>query len=354
MTRQEFFDYLCQFNFEYQGDNNYDKMVKNPNRRVSLIESEEELNKIYRTCKELNLREITYNPSGSIMKAEENNFGAYSCEVVKNSKNNVIKGIILTILLYGYTFRFKYGHLQSKEDNTMTGIKAFKKFLNACKDLNIDLTKYAVDNGLEIKKEIEKPFIFNFVLGKRIEHVYHIDLNKAWPSSTCEEYPELEPAYKAIADKNIINPLNGFFQSKHCAYKYSNLAKAGINGCNKKIQELCTELDNEGFELLGINTDGIWYRDSFGRNKEYHGENEGTAMHQWKNDHKDCIWYAHSNGQYYYIEEGKFCVSARGYYQYEANKPREEWNEDDFFKAVNTLVTFYWDEEYGLIINKGE
>lgn len=133
-------------------------------------------------------------------------------------------------------------------------------------------------------------------------------------------------------------------QSEHINYSLANLSKIGINGCNRYIKELMFKLACNGNRILGVNTDGIWYTGNI-----YHDENEGTELGQWKNDYTNCTWYAISDGCYYFIHEGKFNVRARGFYSYENYKDRDEWDKEDFFKAMLTQTNIMFTEEEGFI-----
>ena len=69
------------------------------------------------------------------------------------------------------------------EENKITGTTAFRKFNEICKDFNVDLTKYLVDEetGLNIKKTIPKLPIELYdesVVGKVIYNLNHMELIK--------------------------------------------------------------------------------------------------------------------------------------------------------------------------------
>ena len=177
-----------------------------------------------------------------------------------------------------------------------------------------------------------------------------MDFNAAWPSEICKHYPELKQVFLPLS-KEARNAAIGYMQSKYINYKYANLAKIAINGCAYLMKVYYGRLISQGFEVLGINTDGIWYRDKTEQNRLYHDDNEGFGFGKWKNDHIDCEWYAYSDGQYYFIEKGKMNVKARGYYSYESVKAREEWNEEDFFKAMSTKIDIQFYENYGIVID---
>ena len=348
-NRDKFRTYLNKFKFERQAWLKHDQRVRKPNRNPHLSTCADEFNTIVQSCRKLGLRKILRTEKGTIKKNRISNAcGSYDVQVVKNSKNNVLKGFIVTVIFGSSIWVFKYGYIAAKDTN-MTGHRAYNEFLKICKELNIDLEKYALDKeqGLKEKNKIESPIIRNFKQEEEIQHVNHLDLNAAWPSNITKIYPELEPAYAKLG-KDAKNCLNGFLQSSYINYKYANLAKIGINGCNNQIRDFIQKLYKNNFGLIGINTDGIWYYDKLGQNRLYHDENEGHGMHKWKNDHIDCTFYASDDGQYYFIENGKFNVRARGYYTYEAIKPREEWTKEDYFKAIYSAcdIDYYEDREF--------
>lgn len=351
-NRDRFKNYLFKYKYEKQEIFKPDQRVRKPNRNPHLSVCSDEFNTIVQSCRKLKLLPIVRTPSGSIKKNRVDlATGSYDVQVIRNSKNNVLKGFIVTIILGRKIWVFKYGYIAAKGSN-MTGHKAYNEFLDTCKDLGIDIEKYALpeEEALKYKNQIESPMIMNFQQNKEIPHVNHIDLNAAWPSAICEKYPELEPVYSKLT-KDAKNCLNGYLQSKYISYKYAKLAMTGVNGCNVNIRRLWKALHEQDFGICGINTDGIWYYDKLNQNRLYHDKNEGSGFHKWKHDYTDCIWYASSDGQYYFeTPEGKFEVRARGYYTYEAIKPREEWTKEDYFKAIMTLCDIYYDEDSQMLI----
>ena len=163
-------------------------------------------------------------------------------------------------------------------------------------------------------------------------------------------HPELKNSLQTLYNKKgkfYPSVALGYCQSKYCNYRWANLAKEGINGTNKVIKSLCTKLRFQDFEIVGINTDGIWYMDAKKENRLYHDENEGKGFGKWKHDHIDCEFMAYSSGQYWYRENGKFTPVARGSYGYELLKPRDQWDEHDFDKAMYTMIQIIWTDGIG-------
>lgn len=329
----------------------YDQYVRNPKIINHIVENKDTINNLYLLLKNSKLATILRNPKGSIARHNIHHAaGAWDVQEIYTAKN-VFKGIIITVIVKGYVFVFKCGTF-SFNNNQLSGYKCFAKFATACKNNNVDLQKYATDDGLAVKAKIESPIIQMWQTLQVLDNVHHIDLNQAWPSQVCAVYPEFKPVFAELRqkDKLIADIALGFCQSEHINYKYAELAKIGINGCNKQIKSILEKLIENDFEIIGINTDGIWYKDKTSQNRLYHDEDEGTGLGQWKTDHKNCTFCAYSDGQYWFEENGKFNVRARGYYSYEQIKPRENWNREDFDKAMYTQVVINWNRDEGFII----
>lgn len=331
----------------------YNQYVKKPIRIMTLLDNLELINDLYFKIKTLE-NKIERTPKGTIKHCLNNTFGCYDAIPIYNSKNNILRGLIFTVILYNKVYVFKLGRLTNRKENTMTGVKAFKILVEELTKDKIDITKYSEDDGKKYKDEISEYPIVNFRLKERIPHVNHIDLNQAWPSALSRAIPEFRKTFERL-DKTILNSALGYCQSKYCDFKFSKLAMLGINNTNELIYEMTAKMVMEGFEIVGYNTDGIWYYDKKNEGRLYHDELEGKGLDHWKHDYIDVQFYANSDGQYYIIKpDGKYEFKLRGYYQYETLKPREAWeNEDDFFKAIESVVEVRWDEEIGLLVNKG-
>ena len=57
----------------------------------------------------------------------------------------------------------------------------------------------------------------------------------------------------------------------------AHVAKAGIEWNNNHIDDLADKLIKSGREIIGFNTDGIWYQGDV-----YHDSNEGVGLGKWK------------------------------------------------------------------------
>ena len=231
---------------------------------------------------------------------------------------------------------------EKKDDGPQEyGASAFRKFRDVLKRHGIDIDEYAendVQKALEIKETIPSPKIWMnpVFINQTLEHVHHLDLNSAYPSGMVVAYPELRPAIEEIytkrkVDPNMKNVLNmswGYMQSFLCKYKWSALSKAGMVWTINRLDELTKELLMSGREIVGYNTDGIWYVGPV-----YHDEFEGSGLGQWKTDHINCKFRAKSNGAYEFEEDGKYTPVVRGYTNLEKIKPKEMWEWGDIYGA---------------------
>lgn len=328
----------------------YDQYVKNPFFFPEIIKNIDKINHIYRLLKKSRLPLIQRTPGGSIARNNIHHIsGAWDCREVWQ-ENHQLKGVIITVIVKNTVFVFKCGNFKVNKSE-MTGSKAFNIFKKVCAKAGINIDDYKIKDGKEVKATIESPLIKMFKRYERLEHVNHLDINSAWAWGVCQSFPAFTGIFDALKhkDKLIANMALGYCQSRYIGYSLANLSKAGIENCNKQVERLMERLIAEDFEIVGINTDGIWYQAKNGDFRLYHDENEGGDLGQWKNDHKDCEFLAYSDGQYWYKEKGKFHPVARGFYSYERIKAREEWNEADFDFAIGSQIIVEWDPEEGFI-----
>lgn len=137
--------------------------------------------------------------------------------------------------------------------------------------------------------------------------------------------------------------MQSYDPSKHRYAEWANLARDAIADNNKRIFDLAFELTISGREVIGYNTDGIWYRGEI-----YHGNGEGDNLGEWHNDHINCLFRSKSDGAYEFIEDGKYMAVVRGNTSFDAIEPdRNNWHWGDIYKG--TLLTFKFDEEKGVI-----
>lgn len=322
-----------------------------------------EFNKVYKAlleCKD-EFFTITRTKSGGISK-KELNLPAYDIQYTNNS----LELTILSDNAYRFLFRTKY----TKFDGGCSGREGFNTFKKVCEKHNVDLDKLAIDNGLEVKNTIEKVHI-GLKDGLRdliYEHVYHIDLNSAYVSGIMLSFPELEPVIKEIYKerknknlpekqralyKSILNVFQGYAQSIWCrigknTYALSHLSKAGIAFCNRQVERIAKNIEDQGGLVLAYNTDGLFYIPAEEKTP-YHDEYEGTELCQWKHDHNDITIRFKSDGAYEYIENGKYTPVVRGSTRLDKVKPREEWKWGDIYQDDAVIITYNFIENIGIV-----
>lgn len=328
----------------------YDQYIKEPCYITEIVKNLDKINTLYKLLKSSDLHQIQRTPGGSIAKHNIHHIsGAWDCREVWQD-NHQLKGIIITVIIKGYVFVYKCGNFKVNKSD-MTGSKAFCIFKKTCDAAGIKLDDFKIKNGKDLKAGIEMPYIKMFKRYKVVDHVNHLDINSAWAWGVCQSFPAFTGVFAALKnkDKLIANMALGYCQSRYIGYSLANLSKAGIENCNRYVEKLMERLIKADFEILGINTDGIWYRAVNGEFKLYHDENEGNELGQWKNDHQDCEFMAYSDGQYWFKEKGVFYPRARGFYSYERIKAREEWNEKDFDYAMGSQLIVDWNPEEGFV-----
>lgn len=330
----------------------YDQFVREPNYYVHLIKEKDSINAFYQALRNSNLAQIKRTPSGSIKSHEICHVaGAYDVRKVI-TEAGVFKGVIITVILKGYVFVYKCGAFKV-DKSELTGVAAFRKFKKACERHGINLDEYADADGKGVKQDIESPSIQLFVTPcKLYQHVNHIDINNAYPAGVVKDYPEFAPvfAYLRAKDKLIGDMALGYCQSQYAGYKYSKLAKAGVNNTKDYVFKLVERLWNANYDVLLTNTDGIYYTNKKEPYKLYHDADEGDGLGKWRHDIIDADFMPYSAGQYWFKDADGFHPRARGFYTYEMIKPREEWDEFDFDKAVGSLAVIIWDDERGFDI----
>lgn len=318
-----------------------------------------QFNKISLYCKNHNYKELIRTYSGGISLKQD------------FTQNYSIKqynyGIELVICnLNGFT-RLQFRPSQGKGTNDLSGRKSFLKIKDEFIKDNIDIYKYSINNGLAVKKTIEKPYIQicnDNYLHNTYKNVHHLDINSSYPSGIAERYPELAKTINRIyinrkTDKSLKLALDasiGFMQSKWCVYNHnqyclSNLSKVAIEINNNKIKTMLKLLESKNKKPLIINTDGIWYQ---GDMLEINESNLGG----WKTDHKNCILRVKSKGAYEYIEDGKYTPVVRGSTLLDRAKPRSKWKWGDIYNiSCNLIITYTYDDTTQQITaayNKGE
>lgn len=314
-------------------------------------EGVEKFNAIYQHLKSLNLRKLVRGTSGTILKScKQNNYGAWDVNVHST-------GATITVRVEGFTYAYNIGHI-SKDVGGLRGHQAFRLFKDKCFEHGIDLDKYKIDNGAEVKKTIPSPLIkmnqYMTIDDEPLDSCYHIDFHNSYPAGLCNTHPEFRPVIEPIylnrkvkpENKAILNYSIGFMQSLNPLVKgaWAHLSKDAITDNNKRITELSEQLEKSGRKILGYNTDGIWYQGEI-----YHAFGEGSALGEWENDHCNCLFRSKSDGAYEFIEDGKYHPVVRGATRLDSIMDRENWKWGDIYTASEFTILYRWDDEVGYV-----
>ena len=108
-----------------------------------------DFNKIYLWVKSKNLNKIVRTKSGAIKTGPKCRFPAWD---VRSNRYCVE----MTVIMGGRAWRIQF---RTKPPEGMSGRKAFTEFKKLLLKNCIDLEDYAIDNGEEVKAEIEKPLM---------------------------------------------------------------------------------------------------------------------------------------------------------------------------------------------------
>lgn len=320
---------------------------------ISVEKDRETFNEIYKTLKKSNLGTLVRTKSGGIKLCKENRRGVWDFKAV-----NV--GVVITAILEGYTFCYRIGNeiKSTKDDKSVSGTTAFFKFKTLCLENGIDLEDYAIDNGAEVKDTIPAPKIsMKYIMTKDDEGIancHHIDFHNSYPAGLCNTHPEFRPIVEPLYESRKTNPENkailnltiGYMQSKNpsCKARWAHLSKDAIIDNNNRIDALAAKLEASGHDILGYNTDGIWYSGEI-----YHGEGEGKHLGEWENDHTNCLFRSKSDGAYEFIEDGQYHAVVRGKTNYDFVESREHWQWGDIFRHGLTFIKYRWDKDEGVV-----
>ena len=321
-----------------------------------------EFNKIYAAVKSIitkrNLKQLVLTKSGGISIARKN-FSGSGYLIINNGD------IELILIIPEGIWRIQFRNLTKEQtelmkDTSLSGTNAFLLFKGICMQNGIDLDKYKIKNGPEIKKTIEKYIIKKgedcFGMGDMLVthiNVHHIDFHSSFASGLALTHPEFRPIIEKIykerkqkpENKAILNYTIGKMQSlKGGNASWAHLSRDAIKNNNDRIRELSKRLRESGRRILLYNTDGIWYTGDI-----YHGEGEGPGIGEWSNDHINCNLRIKSPGSYEYIENGKYYPVLRGSTKLDKIKPRENWEWGDIFNIhASEVIKYKFDEENGI------
>lgn len=306
-----------------------------------------DFNKIYFWVKSKNLNKILRTPSGGIKLGNSLRLPAWDVRTNRYC-------VEMTVIMEGRAWRIQF---RTKPPEGMSGRKAFTEFKKLLLKNDIDLEEYAIDNGEEVKAEIEKPLIGavrSWMYDVLYENVNHIDFHSSYPAGLANTHPEFRKTLEEIYEKrnkdnmckNILNFSIGFMQSLGgCNARWAHLSRDAIKDNNKRVRELAKRLDKSGRLVISFNTDGIWYR-----GKVYHGKGEGDKMGEWHNDRINCQFRMKSDGAYEFIENGVYYPVVRGV----SNDVKGDWQWGDIYTDKAKAQLFTFTEEEGIRLNGEE
>ena len=314
-------------------------------------------NNIIDIIHDMNMSYIVRTKSGGISNTSNSSLiNCYAYDVRHSTSR-----ISITILFGDHTYNIVMG--KPIELRPISPINAWKKFIEVCEKHNINFDDYKIskEEGKIIAKDIVdnvKPYIsmkyHMLETDKLLDNVHHLDLHSSYPSGLIKMYPEFRPVIQEIYDnrktdkensdyyKAILNyVISGCTMSKYYPWyrQWAHIAKFVREYNNQRINLLTLLLEMSGREIIGYNTDGIWYRGEI-----YHGPDEGSNLLEWDNDHKDCLFRSKSDGAYEFIEDGKYHVTMRGFTTLDIIKPdRDTWELGDIYKTG--IKEYIFDEE---------
>lgn len=317
-------------------------------------------NDIYQDLLKMDLNTIIRTKSGGISNDADkmfNNMYAWDVRSVKSMVEITIRTAV--------ECRIQFRQLQKFDDGTegltMSGHTAFRRFRDLCKKAGIDLDDYAdidFEHAKEVKNSIPKPKICltdKIWKNRTVFNAHHIDFHNSYPAGLCNTHPEfrkvIEPLYKERHDhpenKLVLNATIGYMQSimPQVRARWAQLSHDAIKDNNDRIDALAQELIDNGYTIIAYNTDGIWYK---GR-RPYHGDNEGSDLGQWENDHTYCQLRFKSDGAYEFIENGVYSPKVRGFTNLDKIKPRSEWTWGDIYNYEAVRMVFTFDPDIGII-----
>ena len=299
-------------------------------------------NKIYNWVKKQNLHKLERTPSGGIQCGPHRKRPAWDCKVSKTC-------VEMTILMDNRAWRIQF---RAKLKEGMSGRKAFTLFKRILLKHGIDLDEYAIENGKEIKEQIECPLIGakrRMFYDRTFEKVNHIDFHSSYAGGLANSHPEFREVLNELYAKreekkeykNILNFSIGFMQSiAGCNARWAHLSRDAIKDNNERVKNLAKKLEKAGRMVLSFNTDGIWYKGAV-----YHGEGEGEGLGEWHNDHINCTFRAKSSGSYEFIENGKYYPVVRGI----TNSSKKNWEWGDIYTKKAEMSLFIFDENKGVV-----
>lgn len=298
------------------------------------------------------MTKVTRTESHGISHARMITLPAYDAEFITGNRKGqkFCAGGELIIGMWQGWWRIQLRPVELQEDNKgrkITGKKAFYTLVKLLQEDNVDIYTYAIINKMVAKQinDVTDRYIIEAEneadFGKTFESAHHIDFHSSFPAGLVNTHPEFKNVINKLynnrheneMNKAILNLSIGYMHSPHIGYCFAQLAQDAINDNNKRVKEIAKRLKKAGRKILLYNTDGIWYT-----GEVYHGDGEGDALGEWRNDHINCTFRMKSQGSYEFIENNQYYPVVRGSTILDKEKPRTEWVWGDIFKA--TLIKF--------------
>ena len=249
-----------------------------------------------------------------------------------------------------------------KEENKMYGRKAYNEFKKILKKYGIDIEKYFINNGMEVKETIEKPLCElyeDWYKDEIFENAYHLDINSAYPYEMTQLIKEWkEPILYLYSKrkinevfKSVLNMTYGWFQSKLFGAKLAHISKYCIAKTNKRLRDLAQILSKFGCKPISYNVDGLWFSCANSRIIDtIESTLCGSELGKFKLDHKNCKIRFKGPKAYEFIENGKVTIVYSGRTTLDKIKPRDTWEWGDIYKTYQIT----WDvdlegEDYGIV-----
>lgn len=289
-------------------------------------------------------RGISRTKSGGISIAKHCNLYRGSCYDVVAANSFVS----LTVLHVTGMFQLVLTNKKDfeEEDKGIGGARAFFIFKQICKNHGVDLEEFAIENGLDVKRNIPAPKIcvaHSSFMNLTLENCFHVDLNTAYMAGIAKAFPALEAPIREIYDKKnnvdrkykaILNYTYGYMQSKYVGYRFSHMSKEAHLYTQRMLEHVSKLIVDNDCVIIGYNTDGVWAQGdpSF--------INDSSELGQFRVDHKNCKLRFKSAGAYEYIEEGKYHPVIRGKTALDKSLHRSEWKWGDIYSRDCRCVKY--------------
>lgn len=251
---------------------------------------------------------------------------------------------------------YRLQYRTSAKQGTISGRQAYQLFSKELAKDGIDIEKYFINDGEEVKKTIPKAKIqimresYKDII---FENAHHLDIHNSYPSGMAEFIPEWRPAIERLyyarkehpENKEILNLTCGYFQSlkdSRIKAKLAHVSRYAIARNNEKIDQMVEWLKATGRVPVLLNTDGIWF---IGEPTNF----DSKVLGEFEEDHRNCILRIKSSGAYEYIEDGKYYPVLRGRTKLDSIKPREQWQWGDIYQENADPIMLTFNRNSGIV-----